>query len=211
VVLEKAGSERGKACIVGKAEYGTWYEKKIVKMVEKTPNVEWVGRVSEKELINLYAHAKGVIQTAIDEDFGLVPIEAFAAGKPVFAVNEGGFKETVKPFAGKLIDEPYLENFVNAIKEFDESIYDPKEVRAWAKNFSLERFRERMKMLSMRVLAEKEYHPRNGGKRRIFTSSYNNLHYSLVLLVKSSHSVGGQSLAKSMTEFMEERMQPPQQ
>lgn len=138
--------------IVGKAEYGTGYQKKIAKMVEKAPNVEWVGRVDEKTLIDLYARAKGVIQTAIDEDFGLVPIEAFAAGKPVLAVNEGGFKETVKPFAGRLIEPPYLENFVKTITGFDESRYDPTQIRAWAERFSVERFREKIKRKTKEVL-----------------------------------------------------------
>jgi len=53
------------------------------------------GVVSEAELIDLYARCKGLICTAVDEDFGLTPLEAMASGKPVVAVNEGGFKETV--------------------------------------------------------------------------------------------------------------------
>lgn len=138
--------------IVGKAEYGIKYQEKIARMVEKTPNVGWLGRVDEKTLIDLYAHAKGVIQTAIDEDFGLVPIEAFAAGKPVFAVDEGGFRETVKPFAGELIRPPYLENFVKAIRNFNDSDYDPTKIRAWAERFSVERFREEILRKTKEVL-----------------------------------------------------------
>jgi glycosyltransferase involved in cell wall biosynthesis len=53
------------------------------------------GAVSENELIDLYSRCKGLVCTAIDEDFGLTPLEAMASGKPVVAVREGGFVETV--------------------------------------------------------------------------------------------------------------------
>jgi glycosyltransferase involved in cell wall biosynthesis len=66
------------------------------KIVENIPdNVEMLGAVSENELIDLYSRCKGLICTAIDEDFGLTPLEAMASGKPVVAVREGGFVETV--------------------------------------------------------------------------------------------------------------------
>lgn len=53
------------------------------------------GAVSEAELMDLYARCKGIICIALDEEFGLTPVEAMASGKPVVAVNEGGFIETV--------------------------------------------------------------------------------------------------------------------
>jgi len=152
-IFRKLPNER--LIIVGKSEYETWYEKKIAEMVKNTNNVEWLGSVDEKTFIDLYAHAKGIIQTPVDEDFGLVPIEAFASGKPVLAVNEGGFKETVKPFAGKLINPPYLENFVKAIKEFDESAYDPRIIQKWARSFSVERFRKQIKEFSKKVIGSR--------------------------------------------------------
>jgi len=53
-------------------------------------NVEFRGRVSDEELVDLYAHCKAFIFSAYEEDFGLVPIEAMASGKPVICVNDGG-------------------------------------------------------------------------------------------------------------------------
>jgi glycosyltransferase involved in cell wall biosynthesis len=53
-------------------------------------NVEFRGRVSDDELRDLYAHCKAFIFSAYEEDFGLVPIEAMASGKPVICVNDGG-------------------------------------------------------------------------------------------------------------------------
>ncbi|MDI6720561.1 MAG: glycosyltransferase [Methanomicrobiales archaeon] len=58
-------------------------------------NVELRGEISEKELVDLYAQCKGFITTARDEDFGMAPVEAMAAGKSVVAVNEGGYRESV--------------------------------------------------------------------------------------------------------------------
>jgi glycosyltransferase involved in cell wall biosynthesis len=58
-------------------------------------NVEFLGVVPEQRLLELYASCTGVIATAIDEDFGLTPVEAMASGKPVVAVKEGGYLETV--------------------------------------------------------------------------------------------------------------------
>jgi glycosyltransferase involved in cell wall biosynthesis len=68
-------------------------------------NVTLLGSVSEGELKYLYATCKGHITTALDEDFGMTPIEAMASGKPTIAVNEGGYLETVENgITGILVD-----------------------------------------------------------------------------------------------------------
>lgn len=53
-------------------------------------DVDFLGRVSEEELIDLYSRCKAFIFSAVEEDFGMVPIEAMASGKPIFCVREGG-------------------------------------------------------------------------------------------------------------------------
>jgi len=68
------------------------------------PNVTLLGEVHEDRLVDLYARCKGLICTAIDEDFGLTPLEAMASGKPVVAVNEGGYKESVTDDTGILVE-----------------------------------------------------------------------------------------------------------
>jgi glycosyltransferase involved in cell wall biosynthesis len=78
-------------------------------------NVEMRGEINDDELINLYARCKGLICTAMDEDFGLTPIEAMASGKPVVAVNEGGFRETITDQTGILV-RPIIPEIINAIK-----------------------------------------------------------------------------------------------
>ncbi len=110
-------------------------------------NVEILGEVEEKELVNLYARCKGHICTAMDEDFGLTPIEAMASGKPVVAVNEGGYRETVIADTGILVrpdpreireavmkisrnPESYRNACIKRAEEFDIPVFKEKLLRA---------------------------------------------------------------------------------
>jgi glycosyltransferase involved in cell wall biosynthesis len=59
--------------------------------------VKFVGRVSDSELVELYNHARAVYYSPVDEDFGLVTVEAFSAAKPVLtSVDAGGVLELVE-------------------------------------------------------------------------------------------------------------------
>lgn len=85
-----------KLIIIGgysKGDHAKSYAKNVINNLPE--NVKVLGEVSETELLDLYSRCKGFICTAMDEDFGMTPVEAMASGKPVVAVNEGGFKETV--------------------------------------------------------------------------------------------------------------------
>ncbi|VVB97041.1 Trehalose synthase [uncultured archaeon] len=79
-------------------------------------NVEFLGSVTEEELIQLYARCKGFITTSIDEDFGMAPVEAMASGKPVIGVREGGCLETLVDGLTGLLVNPDVSEIVNAIK-----------------------------------------------------------------------------------------------
>jgi glycosyltransferase involved in cell wall biosynthesis len=93
-----------KLVIVGGYAAGDHATNYTVRLQEQLPpNVTMAGEISEDELVDLYANCKGFICTAIDEDFGLTPLEAMASGKPVVAVDEGGFRETVTPQTGILV------------------------------------------------------------------------------------------------------------
>lgn len=150
-IFERLPEER--LVIVGKAEYGTEYQRQMRKWIGRMPNVQWLERVSDEELRGLYARCEAVIQTAMDEDFGLIPVEAMAAGKPCIAVNEGGFRESiVHGRTGLLVGEPYLENFVEAIRNFDSNAFDPRECMGRAREFSEERFVEKIRGTASRVI-----------------------------------------------------------
>ena len=99
-------------------DHASWYHRKLVE--DMPNNVVMLGQVSEEELIDLYSRCKGLICTAKDEDFGLTPLEAMASGKPVIAVNEGGFAETViDGMTGRLV-EPTAEALSQAVREVSE-------------------------------------------------------------------------------------------
>jgi glycosyltransferase involved in cell wall biosynthesis len=85
-----------------KGDHASRYAEKIGRTLP--PNITLRGEVPEDELRDLYARCKAHICTALDEDYGLTPLEAMASGKPVVAVNEGGYRETVTEDTGILIE-----------------------------------------------------------------------------------------------------------
>lgn len=122
---------------------------KIKKILATRPaNVELLGNISEKELRELYSRCEGVIATSIDEDYGLTPAEAMASGKPVVAVKEGGYLETVLDgITGRLV-APSIEELVDGILEVSKQ---PETYRKAcferAKLFDYEIFREKLKKI----------------------------------------------------------------
>ena len=111
-----------KLVIVGgyaEGDHASKYYKELIKNIPQ--NVDMRNEVSEEELIDLYASCKGLICTSLDEDFGLTPVEAMASGKPVVAVNEGGFKETVTQGQTGLLVEAHRDELVSAVKEISKN------------------------------------------------------------------------------------------
>ncbi len=105
-------------------DHAAKYNERLIKNIPS--NVEMRGAVSEEELMELYERCKGLICTAQDEDFGLTPLEAMAGGKPVVAVNEGGFKETVVHGKTGLLVEANRDELVGAIREISK---DPQKYK----------------------------------------------------------------------------------
>ena len=127
------------------------YSEKLQKIVPK--NVKFAGPISDKEIIDLYSRCKAAVQTSVDEDFGQVPIEAMASGKPCIAVNEGGFRETiVHGKTGLLINPPYVKNLSAAIKNFARYDFDPKVCRKRAELFSEEKWIKNLKAVVRKTL-----------------------------------------------------------
>lgn len=109
-------------------------------------NVTCLGEVSGDKLLDLYSRCRGLLCTAMDEDFGMTPLEAMASGKPVVAVNEGGFTETVTPQTGMLVD-PSPVDVICALKKLNRDPESYKEAGfARAREFDLPHFAERIKM-----------------------------------------------------------------
>lgn len=120
-------------------------EKKLRKMAK--PNVEFFGRVSEKEQHELYANARAFIHPQ-EEDFGITPVESMASGRPVIAYRKGGATETViEGLSGELFDEQSWEELADHLIRFDESKYDPHTIKTHAEQFNKEVFIEKMKKI----------------------------------------------------------------
>jgi glycosyltransferase involved in cell wall biosynthesis len=108
-------------------------------------NIEFLGRVSEEDRDRLFAGAKGFIFPPY-EDFGMVPVEAMAAGTPVIAYNAGGAPEYVTDGkTGVLFDEQTPESLAAAVKRFEGMKFDEKAVRARSKEFDTTVFVKRMR------------------------------------------------------------------
>jgi len=112
--------------------------------------VEFLGEVGDDRLIVLYQNCRAVIFAASQEDFGIVPVEAMAAGKPVIALAEGGVKETViDGKTGLLVSDLAPGAFAIAINRFmdmeKEGKWDSKLIRRHAQKFSKERFKREIK------------------------------------------------------------------
>lgn len=122
-------------------------------------NIKFLGRVSEYEKQILLKNCKGLIFPVEEEDFGIVPIEAMAYGKPILAHNSGGVLETVTNEVGLLFDNFEIENVIAKIKEFDEMInqgkFNSEKIIQNAKRFDKDIFKVQFKNFVNQAFARK--------------------------------------------------------
>lgn len=109
-------------------------------------NIRFLGVVEQSDLGRVYAGAKAFVFAA-DEDFGIVPVEAQACGKPVIAYGKGGALETVTSETGIFFNEQTPEALIEAVKKFESLTFDPAVIRANAERFGREVFKARMTQL----------------------------------------------------------------
>ena len=111
-------------------------------------SIEFCGRVPDSELRNLYARSRAVVVPG-EEDFGIVPVEALASGKPVIALGKGGALETApvsNPRAGFFYSEPGEQQLEAAVEAFEreEKYVRQEELRAHAALFSKQVFQRKI-------------------------------------------------------------------
>jgi glycosyltransferase involved in cell wall biosynthesis len=111
---------REKLILVGGYSPGDLAERYLARL-KPPPNVTMLGEISEEQLVDLYSRCRGFLTTAIDEDFGITPVEAMAAGKCVLATDEGGYRETVIDGRTGFLLPPDADSFAARIRELDDS------------------------------------------------------------------------------------------
>jgi len=106
-------------------------------------NVELRGRVEDDELDGLFAACSAVIHPAID-DFGIVPVESLAAGRPVVAFAEGGAIDTVREGeGGTVFDDATAASLAAALDRLERRTFEPAALRALARRFDRDEFERR--------------------------------------------------------------------
>jgi glycosyltransferase involved in cell wall biosynthesis len=108
------------------------------------PEADFLGRVGDADLVELYAAARAVVVPSIEE-FGITAVEAQAAGRPVIAAAAGGALETVLDGqTGLLAKVDDIDSFVQAIAAVDALEFDPDRAVENAARFSVATFERRL-------------------------------------------------------------------
>lgn len=130
---------------------GTGQDERCLRAVAG-PTVEFLGWRSDDEVRDAYSGCRALVFPG-EEDFGIVPLEAMASGKPVIAYGRGGVLETVVPLGegggaptGVLFREQTVDALCAAVAAFEaaRSRFEPHRIRAHVERFARPRFRRRI-------------------------------------------------------------------
>lgn len=106
--------------------------------------IEFMGYVPDEELPDLIGRCRAFMFPG-EEDFGIAPIQAMAAGRPVIAYAGGGALETVIPGqTGALFAEQSVAAIINAVESFDATAVSPLAIRRHAEQFDTAVFKQKM-------------------------------------------------------------------
>ncbi len=126
---------------------GTGPDEKRFKRLARS-NIEFVGWCEAAELVTYYQNCRALIFPG-EEDFGIVPLEAMACGKPVIAYKKGGVLETVvtkgKIKTGIFFEQQMPEHLHQALKEFRKTKFNASLIRKHALQFDRAVFRKKIK------------------------------------------------------------------
>jgi glycosyltransferase involved in cell wall biosynthesis len=119
------------------------------------PTVQFLGRLPDDEVAEYYARCRGFILPG-EEDFGITPLEANAAGRPVVAYAAGGALDTVLDgITGVRFPAQTVESLIEAVRECNRTSWSKKVLRGHALGFSESVFRARFGELVERMVEER--------------------------------------------------------
>jgi len=137
------------------------------------PTVEFLGWRDDDEVADLYARCRAVLFPAV-EDYGIVPLEAAAAGRPTLALGRGGARETMvglgegpEPPTAVFFETQTTDALMAAMLRFEASSdrFDPAALRARAERFDRPRFARAMQDWIERRWTEFCHRGRDAGAR----------------------------------------------
>lgn len=113
--------------------------RKLVKIAG--PTIRFVANADDKQVAEHMASAEGLIFPS-EEDFGITPVEAMAAGTPVIAYKSGGALDYVENKKnGIFFNEQSVASLVKALDNFKPSEFSTNKIKDSAKKFSQQRFK----------------------------------------------------------------------
>ena len=116
----------------------------LMRRIDGKGEIIFLGRVSDEGLRSVFANARALLFPGV-EDFGIVPVEAQAAGTPVIALGRGGALETVRGGeTGVFFSDPTAESLCEAIETFEGCSWYPEACRRNAARFSSVAFKSKM-------------------------------------------------------------------
>lgn len=117
-------------------------------------NVRFAGRLPDEELRGLLARCRAFIFPG-EDDFGIAPLEAQAAGRPVIAYAAGGALETVVVSrTGLFFHEASAAALAEVVRRFDQQDFDPQTIRCHAQTFDTEVFKAQFQAFVATKLGE---------------------------------------------------------
>ena len=120
---------------------------RLVEIAGGAPNIQLRGRLDDAEVDRLYAECRAVVHPAID-DFGIVPVEALATGRPVIAFAGGGATDSVRDGeTGALFAEATPASLGAALTRLQRLRFEPDRLRTEARRFDRTTFERRFAAL----------------------------------------------------------------
>jgi len=111
------------------------------------PYIRFLGRVTDDDARGLMARCRAFIFPQ-DEDFGITPVEAQAAGRPVIAYARGGALDTViDRLSGLFFNEQTPQALADAVAGFHPEQFDPRAIRQHAQQFAIAEFKRKFEQL----------------------------------------------------------------